>query len=109
MIITVMVLELSCGISVVVSSSWSKRPHVSLDHSRSMPVDQPQASTFRVLRGTVLEPASISPDLGFRSPLFSRRGLGGVAPKPGRLASHSLCARGSSDSHFIIGRQTTRV
>jgi hypothetical protein len=82
-----------------------------LDPLRPMPIDQPRVPTFRISRGgTVLEQASISPDLGFLSPQFSRRGLGGVAPKPGRLASHSVCARSSSqDSHFIIGRQTTRV
>lgn len=82
-----------------------KKQHVSLDPARLMPVDQPHVSTFRILRGIVLEQASISPNLGFGAPHFSRRALGGVAPKPGRLASHSLRGRISSvDSHSAIGR-----
>ena len=60
-----MILELSRGISFVLSSFWTKKQHVSLDPSRSIPVDQPHVSTFPVLRGTVLGQAGIPPDLGF--------------------------------------------
>lgn len=74
----VIFLTLSHGKPPLVSSLRPKMQHGNANPSRSIAVAHPHASALQGLRGRVLEKASISLDLEFRSPNFSRRVLGNV-------------------------------